>query len=308
MMVQILKILITGVAGFIGSNIAKRLHREHELYGLDDLSTGSMDNLKGVDIKMIDNIKELVDKGTDIDVIFHLGMPSSTPIYRKDRYQIVNAINVSLNVFELAKQLKERGKECKVVYASSSNVYNGNEPPFKEDMKIIVTDFYTEARLHIERLAQLYSDFYGITAVGLRLFSVYGPNERRKDNLANLVTQCLDWMHRDEQPIIYGDGKQTRDFSYVKDVVDAFIQASKHGKTDIFNIGTGKCYELNELVQLLNKILGKDIKPKYVENPLKNYVNLTLADTTKAENVLGFKTKFSLEEGIKDYLNEEPPQ
>lgn len=306
-MVQILKILMTGVAGFIGSNIAKRLHKEHELYGFDDLSTGSMDNLKGVDIEMIGSMNELQDSGAEIDIIFHLGMPSSTPIYRNDRYQVLNAIKVTLDVLELAKHLKERGKECKVVYASSSSVYNGNEPPFKEDMKIIVTDFMTEARLHIERLAQLYSDFYGITAVGLRLFSVYGPNERRKGNFANLVTQFLDWMHKGEQPIIYGDGKQTRDFSYVKDVVDAFIQASKHGKTDVFNIGTGKCYNLNELVTLLNKILGKDIKPKYVVNPLKNYVNLTLADTTKAENVLGFKTKFSLEEGIKDYMAEEPP-
>lgn len=302
-----MKILITGVAGFIGSNIAKRLCEEQDLIGFDDLSYGSMDNLKDVDIDMVDSIKELQDRGEDIDVIFHLGMPSSTPIYRNDRYQVLKAIKTTLDVLEIAKHLNDHGKKCKVVYASSSSLYNGNEPPFKEDMKIFVTAFYTEARLHIERLAQLYSDFYGITTVGLRLFSVYGPNERRKGKFANLVTQFIDWMYKGESPVIYGDGEQTRDFCYVKDVVDAFIQASKYKKTDIFNIGTGNCYNLNELVDLLNKILDKDIKPIYIENPLKNYVNVTLADTTKAENVLGFKAKFSLEDGIKDYLSKEPP-
>jgi UDP-glucose 4-epimerase len=112
-----------------------------------------------------------------------------------------------------------------------------------------------------------------------------------------MVTQFLWEMKAGKAPVIFGDGTQTRDFTYVKDVVDALILASKKG-TGIFNVGTGKSYSFNYVVDLLNKKLGKDLKPVYRENPIKNYVMHTLADTTRMK-ALGFEAKYSLEEGIE---------
>lgn len=169
-------------------------------------------------------------------------------------------------------------------------------------MPIPVTDFYTEARYFVERLAKLYSEFYGVTAVGIRFFSVYGPEERRKGTYANVVTQFMDLIKAGKSPEIYGDGKQTRDFVYIDDVLDALLLASKYKKTDIFNVGTGVEHSFNDVMNILNKQLGTNVQAAYKTNPLKNYVGTTLADTTKAQQVLGFKAKHSLEEGIKRHI------
>jgi len=171
-------------------------------------------------------------------------------------------------------------------------------------MRIIPSDFYTEGRYAMERIAEVYNKLYGLKCIVLRLFSVYGPREEYKGKYANLVSQFLWSINKDEQPIIFGDGTQTRDFIWVKDVVKAYLLAmEKDIDFDVFNVGTGKNYSLNEVVEIINKTLGKNVKPKYVENPIKNYVFHTLADTTKAENVLKFKAKVSLEDGIKILAN-----
>jgi UDP-glucose 4-epimerase len=287
-----MKILITGCAGFIGSNLVKALQKGNQLFGFDNFSTGRRENLKGVAIKLVANIHKLKP-----DLIFHLGMPSSSPIYREDRYKVLDGIKASLDVFELAK-----ATGAKVVYASSSSLYNGNIPPFREDMEIKVTDFYTETRYFVERLAKLYSDMYGIVAVGLRLFSVYGPGDAGKGRFANTLTQFALDMAKGKSPLIYGDGNQTRDFIHVDDVVRAFLLAKNYSKTDIFNVGTGIETSFNKMIAMLNFVLKKNIKPKYVKNPIKNYVDRTLADTSKAERILKFRAKISLEDGLSSYI------
>ena len=170
-------------------------------------------------------------------------------------------------------------------------------------MPVYVTDFYTECRYAIERLAKLYNLLFGVKSVGLRFFSIYGPKEKFKGQYANIVSQFLWAMQKDESPIIFGDGTQTRDFTHVYDVVNALLLAwKKDFECEIFNVGTGVAYNFNEVVDLLNKILRKNIKPIYKPNPIKNYVYHTLADTTKAERMLGFKAKISLEEGLRSLL------
>lgn len=291
-----MRALVTGGAGFIGSNLVEALVDGCEVTVLDSFHTGSMKNLEGVgkDVKVVKgSCNDCLSFGLEPDMIYHLGIPSSSPMYKKDPMLVGEAVNGTVAIMELARQ-----SGCKkVVFASSSSLYNGVPTPHSEDAVIPVADYYTEARLAIERVAQLYYNLYGIDYAGMRFFSVYGPHEEAKKQYANMVTQFLWEMKAGKAPVIFGDGTQTRDFTYVKDVVDALILASKKG-TGIFNVGTGKSYSFNYVVDLLNKKLGKDLKPVYRENPIKNYVMHTLADTTRMK-ALGFEAKYSLEEGIE---------
>jgi len=193
-----------------------------------------------------------------------------------------------LEVLEFCKK-----KNCKLVYASTSSIYNGNPVPWRENMPIYVTDYYTEARYYCERLAELYGKLHEVKSVGLRLFSIYGEREEKKGKYANVLTQMIWAKLKGEKFVIYGDGSQTRDLVYVKDAIRAFILAMERDVTGIFNVGSGKSYSFNEMARMV----GVDVE--YIENPIKNYVYHTLADTKKAERELGFKTRVSVKEGLK---------
>ncbi len=285
-----MKYLVTGGCGFIGSNLVRTLvNKGHDVTIIDNLSTGSIDNIKPLDLQIVNSIEKINLLG-GFDGIFHLGMPSSTPLYREDRKLVGKNISEFIIIMEHAKEYK-----TKVVYASSSSLYNGNKIPFKEDMNIIPTDFYTETRYAIERLSKVYYDFYGVKSIGLRLFSVYGDNERSKGRFANLVSQILWAKESGEVFDVYNKGETLRDFIHVDDVVEAFIKAMDSSRGwDIFNIGTGKAYTINDII----KVVGLR-NYRYVETPLKNYVTETLADTSKAERVLGFKAKIDVMDYIK---------
>lgn len=297
--------IVTGGAGFIGSNLVEELlARGNEVIVVDDLSTGSMNNLAAIREK-IGFVRAPVSDILKIDIasidgIFHLGIPSTTMLYRENPLLVGNAINEFITIMELAKR-----EQCKLVWASSSSVYNGNKPPFTEDMPVLVKDLYTEARYNMERTACLYHDFHGVESVGFRFFSVYGPHEEAKRTFANLVSQFMWAMQKGEAPLLYGDGTQTRDFTNVRDIVRGFIMGMDSGiACDIFNLGTNRCYSLNRLVEILNEILGTNIQPVYCGNPLKNYVQDTLADTAKVKKVLGWKAEVCLEDGIRALLIE----
>jgi len=294
-----MKALVTGGAGFIGSNLVEALVDSYEVTVLDNFHTGSMDNLESVrkDIKVIKgSCNDCLDLGLEPDIIFHLGIPSSSPMYKKNPFLVGEAVNGTVAVLELARK---KGTK-KVVFASSSSVYNGVSIPHREDATIPVKDYYTETRLAIERMAELYYQLYALDYAGLRFFSVYGPHEEAKKQYANMITQFLWCMRAGERPVIFGDGSQTRDFTYVKDIVDALILTSKKG-TGIFNAGTGKAFSFNYVVDLINTGLGTDLRPVYKENPIQNYVMHTLADTAKMAG-LGFEARYSLEDGLKEIV------
>lgn len=298
------KYLVTGGAGFIGSNLTERLVKEgHKVIVVDNLSTGSLKNLEAVKkkIKFIKSpvAKILKNKAIkDLDGIYHFGIPSSTPLYRNNPHLVGEAINDFIDMLELAKREK-----CKIVYASSSSVYNGNPTPFKEDMPVLVKDFYTEARYSMERLADLFYDWHKVKSIGIRFFSVYGPHEEAKKKFANLVTQFLWDAKKGKKPIIYGDGNQTRDFTHVQDIIEGCVLGMKSDiDHNVFNIGAGNMFTLNEMVAVLGKILDKEVECEYVANPLRGYVYETLADTSKAEKMLGFKPKYTLEQGIAEII------
>jgi UDP-glucose 4-epimerase len=295
------KFLVTGGAGFIGSNLVEDLVKAgKEVAVVDNCSTGSLDNLEASKDKIrfikaaAADVLELSEL-KDLKGIYHLGIPSTTQLYRNNPLLVGEAINEFIGILDLAKR-----ENCRIVYASSSSIYNGNQPPFTEDMPVLAKDFYAETRYSMERLARIYNDFYGVRSIGFRFFSVYGPREEAKKNFANLVSQFLWAMKVGKRPLIYGDGTQARDFTYVSDIVRGFIMGMEADiDCDIFNLGTNKSYDLNELVRILNKALGTEIEPEDAENPLKNYGQATLADVSKAKERLGWSAKVTLEDGIK---------
>jgi UDP-glucose 4-epimerase len=293
------KAVVTGGCGFIGSTLVENLEKGgHSITVFDDLSLGTTRNIAGLKVEnhilSCAHIKSFV---SDCDGIFHLGIPSSSPMYKEKPELVGETITNAIKIFEYAKHAGS-----KVVYASTSSVYNGNQTPYREDMSIYARDYYSECRYAIERLAKVYNLLHGVKSVGLRFFSVYGPKENHKGRYANIVSQFLWRMRRDERPVIYGDGKQTRDFIHVSDVVEALMCAmQKKIDLGVFNVGTGVAHSFNDVVTLLNDALGKGIKPVYQPNPIKNYVQHTLADPSLAEKALGFKAKTALSKGISLY-------
>ena len=303
--------MVTGGVGFIGSNLVEKLvESDYYVIIIDNLSTGSLDNIRVplTKIKLISGDCSTIDtlELPDLEIIYHLGIPSSSPMYREDPKLMGETITTFIRILERVKRDFPR---TKVVYASTSSLYNGNKTPYKEDMEIYIKDYYSECRYAMERLANLYYGLHAIKSIGLRFFSVYGPHEEYKRYYANVITQFLWKIRNGQRPVIYGDGNQSRDFVYVEDAINACILAAKSKiECDIFNVGTGIETNFNQIIELLNSQLGTGVKPKYSKNPIKNYVQNTLADTTKATKELGFIAKCTLEEGINKsikYLNEE---
>jgi UDP-glucose 4-epimerase len=296
------KIIVTGGAGFIGSNLVERLAQSNDVTVVDNMHTGCEGNLAAamstgrVRLLKLDS-SEIAKSGVVPDLIFHLGMYSSSPMYKEDPHRVGEVSKGAVGVLEYAKKTGAH-----LVIASTSSLYNDHATPAHEGLVPKVTDYYTEARYGVERLAELYSTLHGVDVTCLRLFSVYGPHEENKKGYANLITQFMWGMQKGERPLIYGDGMQTRDFTYVDDVVDAFVKASGLCGFNVFNVGTGKSYTINELVGKLNAHLGTDIKPTYKPLTTSNYVMHTLADTGKASRELGFTAKYALDDGIERLL------
>lgn len=292
------RVVITGGAGFIGANLVEKLVADNEVLVIDNLHTGDNSNLKDFEsenLKVLNqDAKNINNIGYDADVVFHLGFYSASPMYRENPQLVAEVISGMISVLEYAKE-----REAPVVFSSTSSIYNGVKPPHREDIIPAVTDLYTEGRIASERLSELYNRLHGVNVAAMRFFSVYGYHEKAKGGFANLATQFLWEMKQGKAPVIYGDGSQRRDFIFATDVVDALIKASESKGYDVFNVGYGKNYSLNELVDKLNALLGTSIQPEYIEMPVKNYVMETLADTSKAEKKLGFKAGIDLDSGLK---------
>ena len=281
------KYLVTGGAGFIGSNIVKKLiETGNDVIILDNLSTGNVNNIPDGH-ELIKSYGKLPEE--ELDGIFHLGMPSSSPLYKKDRYLVNQVVSDYIKLLEYAT---DRG--LKIVYATTSSLYGNKPTPWKEDMIVGVNDYYTEARYYVERLSNLYFKLKETKSIGLRLFSVYGAGEEYKKKYANLITQMV-WSKRDNKEfVIYGDGKQRRDLTYVGDVVEAFILAMNSDiKCSVINIGTEANYSLNELAEMIK------VEVKYIDNPISNYVYNTRANIFRARKILDFKPQTVLVEGLE---------
>ena len=291
------KAIVTGGAGFIGSHIVRRLIQQGaEITVIDDLSTGNINNIRDLldKVNLIRGKSSEISKMPPADVVFHEGMPSSTPIYRNDRKKVAEAIGDFIEVLEYCAR-----SNAKLVFASSSSIYNGHRPPHREDMVPLVKDYYTEARYAMERLAQLYHDMMGLSYVALRYFSVYGYREEGKKGFANMISQALWKVLLDNELTIFGDGSQKRDFIFVEDVVDANMLAYQKSIEGVYNVGTGISLSFNEMINKIGEVVGKKPRVRYVPNPLKNYVDVVEASTEKMKSELGFLPKTKLDDGIR---------
>jgi UDP-glucose 4-epimerase len=222
---------------------------------------------------------------------------SSSPMF-KEQPKLGMDVNVLgfMNVMQAALQNNVK----RVIYASTSSMYNGNPLPYSENQPITAKTFYEASFRSREIVAQTYYYEHGLSSIGLRYFSVYGPKERHKKEYANNISQFLWDMMEGKPPVIYGDGTQRRDFTFVYDVVSANILAmTSNIQFGIFNVGTGIGTSFNDLVDLINSKLGASIRPEYVQNPLKNYVHDTIADLSLVAKSLGYRPQWSLEKGVE---------
>lgn len=306
-----MKILVTGAAGFIGSNLVETLVQEgHRVVGVDNLLSGSRNNLRKVlkdfefvegDIRDADLIYRLAE---GVEIIYHEASASSHAVFSQNlRESMIINVDGFINVLEAA--VKKNIK--RVVYASTSSLYGNRPIPFREDVQPDPIYLFSVSKVAGEQVAKLFGEEFGLETVGMRYMSVYGPHEEAKSKrgAANLVTQFFWDMESGRNPVVYGDGGQTRDSVYVKDVVQANCLAMKSKKKfigEVVNVGTGQMMSLNEMVAFLNRFLGKEIKPHYIPMPLKNYMRLQLADLTHVKQVLGFEPRFDLEAGLKDFV------
>lgn len=300
------KILVTGGAGFIGSNLCNTLLKKgYDVTAFDNLFLGKKENLdQGVKFVKGDvrNKKDLEKINKKFDFVVHLAAASSAPMFTDDlKGSYENNVMGFISILEYCR----KHKVGKLLYASTSSIYGNNPTPLTEDQQVWPPNYYSVTKYCMENTAHCYKkQFPEMEIIGFRFMSVYGLHEKHKGQFANLASQFSWDVFADRSPILYGDGSQQRDFTNVKDIVQAIILAmeskKKFGST-IFNIGTNKAYNLNILVDKINKVMGKNIKPKQIVNPVKEgYVRKQLADIKKIKKELGFKPTVTLDEGLRE--------
>lgn len=301
-----MKCLVTGCAGFIGSNLTDQLLKEgHDVIGIDCFTDYYPERIKRQNIaNALENShfvfihKDIRELNTypEVDVVFHLAAQAGVRASWGSDFSIYTQNNI-----EATQRLLEYYKDKtlkKFVYASSSSVYGDVPLPMKEDMRLQPVSPYGVTKLAAEHLCYLYWKNFGLPTVSLRYFTVYGPRQRPDMAINKFVTAILN-----EKPItLYGDGTQTRDFTYVSDIIQANLKAAASGTPgSVFNIGGGSRITVNELICELEKNCNKPAKIQFVEQQ-KGDVKDTLADIQKAEAELGWKPRVPIREGARTYV------
>lgn len=298
------KFLVTGGAGFIGSSICRKLVSQGCFVRVvDNLLTGKKSNLA----EFIDKIEFVeADMGDsqvaqsavkDIDVVFHQGALPSVPLSIDDpaatHKHCVDA------TFTLLLAARDAGVK-RFVYAASSSAY-GDAPtsPKVETMPTSPLSPYAVGKLVGEYYCSVFSGVFGLETVALRYFNVFGPHQDPKSQYAAAIPAFVTAILKDEPPTIYGDGEQSRDFTYIDNVVNANLLAARAKKTngEVINIACGEAVTVNQIIGMINELLGKNVKPLYVDARVGD-VKHSLADITAAQNLIGFKPIVSFSEGL----------
>ncbi len=303
------RILVTGAAGFIGSNLTNKLiELEAEVIGVDNLFNGSLDNLENVvennnfEFKKGDirDLNFLLDIFEDIDIVYHEAAFTSVPqsIIMPESCNDVN-VNGTLNILNAARKMDVE----KIIFASSASVYGDfPELPKRENMICLPISPYGVSKMTCEAYMQVYHQIYGLKTVSLRYFNVFGP--RQKDSpYSGVIAIWLGRLINNKNLIIFGDGEQSRDFTYVKDVIQANILAAEYESNgEILNIGANSPINLTDLAKLFFKITNREDLNIIYTDPRPGDILHSYGDISKAKKIIKYQPKYTQKEGLKDYF------
>jgi nucleoside-diphosphate-sugar epimerase len=308
-----MKFLVTGGAGFIGSHIVDALVLNgDEVKVIDNFSSGRRENLENVMDKIDLTEGDIRDGGLlgktmeGVDYVLHQAALRSVPKSLNDpeSYNDVN-IGGTLNILKAALDAGVK----RVVIASSSSVYGETDKlPETEDLYPLLISPYALTKLAGEYYCRIFSTNYGIETAALRYFNVFGPRQSLENEYAVVIPKFITCILKDENPPVHGDGEQTRDFTYVKNIVQANIKAAVTPgiKCEVFNVACGEAYSVLDIIKYVNKILKKDIAPKFTPKRAGD-IKHTLADISKIKKLTGFNPEVGFEEGLRrtiEYFSE----
>ena len=300
-----MRALVTGGGGFIGSHIAERLlHDGHDVRILDNFATGRRENLLalGGEMEIVEGDIQSYERAHNAvrgcDVVFHQAALPSVPRSVADPLTS-NATNVTgtLNVLLAARDAGVR----RVVFASSSSVYGATaELPKREDMSALPVSPYAVAKLACEGYCRSFGEVYGLETVALRYFNVFGPRQDPRSQYAAVVPNFITALLTSQRPTIFGDGEQSRDFTYVENVIEANLlaMAADVAPGGVYNVACGEAVTLNQLVAELRELIDSDIEPVYAA-PRAGDVRHSLADLTRSRRDLDYEPSVSLREGLR---------
>ncbi|MBU4139157.1 MAG: GDP-mannose 4,6-dehydratase [Euryarchaeota archaeon] len=297
-----MKILVTGGLGQVGSYLGERLSENNEITILDNFSN-SLSN-----IKFPSNIKIIKGDIRDPKIVNELASKANTIIHTAAQisvkksiedpvYDADNNIKGTLNLLEAARRSDIR----RFIYISSAAVYGMPVSlPINEEHPTNPLSPYGLSKLTGERYAMLYHSLYGLPVVCLRLFNIFSPRQKSDSPYSGVITTFIDKVRNNQNPIIFGDVNQTRDFVYIEDVVDAIFNTMENKKAigKIFNIGTGNSTKIKELAETIIEVCGKKLVPEFAPG-MKGDIKESYADITKAKKILGFIPRNSLEQGLE---------
>jgi len=297
-----MRALVTGGGGFIGHHLGRRLLGDgHDVRVLDNFSTGHRERLEGLDVGLVEGDLRSYERAhaavRGTDVVFHLGALPSVPRSVQDPLT-TSAVNVegTLNVLLAARDENVR----RVIFASSSSVYGANPvlPKTEEDQPLPISP-YGVSKLSAEHYCRTFTTVYGLETVSIRLFNVFGPRQDPLSQYAAVVPRFISALASGNRPVVYGDGTQTRDFTYVEDVIEAFILAVEAPRAagEIINVCAGREMSLLALLRILSDLLGTDAEPRF-EPARPGEVRASHGDHTKARALLQWEPRWSTRDAL----------
>jgi ADP-L-glycero-D-manno-heptose 6-epimerase len=295
--------LVTGGAGFVGSNVvfALKEERKADVAVLDNFSSGNYRNLLGFDGDVLTGDIRNSDwhaAAGKVDAIFHQAAVVDTTV-TDQRVMMETNVDAFRGLLDFA--LKTGVK--RVIYASSAATYGNGDCPMVESSVPAPENVYGFSKAAMDGVARRFAaEHKDIVVVGLRYFNVYGPREYYKGKMASMVFQLYNQMKAGKRPRVFKYGEQMRDFVYVKDIVRGNLCALDAEKSCVCNIATGHPRNFNEVIEALNKAMGKDLAPEYFDNPYSFLQLKTQADLRQAKAHLNYRSEWPLEEGIADYV------
>jgi|TARA_B100002003_G_C14117201_1_gene537346 ADP-L-glycero-D-manno-heptose 6-epimerase len=291
-----MKVLITGGAGFVGSNIVHALKDEHDVTVLDNLSSGHEENLVGFDGGILDiDVSQPFTLEEDFDAIIHEASITDTT-FTDDKEMVRQNVSGFRNVLKLALD-----KKAKLVYISSAGVYGNGDVPMKESQSVEPLNAYSRSKAEMDALAKEQGD--ALIVVGLRYFNVFGMREAGKGASSSMIYQWRKQILAGEDPGIFKEGEQKRDHIYVKDVVSATVKALDASASGIYNVGTGIATPFVDVLRMVQSVLGSSKPERWIANPYTSVYQVhTHASVDLASSELGYTAQWKLKEAIADYF------